>query len=249
MRKFFLIITFVFLNFQNLKPIKEENVKWVTVVTGLSVGTVASLITHEDAKFWKSFFWGSAIGGLAAYLAYKIALDNTPIGKFNNARDIVNNTHLKYIVVNEFETEQLFLGYIISNYYSNWPLVDARQDLDSIKLNLISAKFLLDSACKETIEYNKDLWICRESVFLKKQIDEFLEKITLRLGSIVSCMLYKEQYKRYKKYQKKVKKLTNTVAKEISSHVQKECEQNRKEALINDIVNKTNGNIGINITI
>jgi len=254
MRKFILFIIFLFFNFQNLKPIKDENVKWVSLISGLSVGSIASLITYSNtnkqnargnSRLLKSLAIGGGVGSIAAYLAYKIALDNTPIGKFNSAGKTLERTYSKYIVAKKFESQELFLSYIISHYYSNWPLVDARQDLEFIKLDLISAKWLLDSACKETIEYNKDLWICSESKKIVKQIDDFLDRIAARISTVISCQLYKEQYKRYKKYQKKIEKITQSVV----DGIQKEQDRKRKENLVHDIISQTHGNVGININI
>lgn len=262
MQKIILLLVFTIFSLGQVKPIKEENAKWVGLTAGIGTGMLAGFIAYDKINpdlpksFWfnhrthdqnviKPILIGSGIGLVVAFLAYKLAMYNTAKSKFNRAQNIINTVSFKSIVAKKFATQELLLQYIFGSYRSSWPLVSAVDDLNSIRLDLIEAKLLLNNACNEVMTNKRDLWIYEQSKKLFLDIEDFLERVTLRLSILTSNNMYQQQLKSYQKYQRKLEKQRERERKRRD----KWKEQRRKEDLVYGITQNSNGNVGVNISL
>ncbi len=265
MKKTILLGTLFALVFGSLKPISESGAKWVGLATGTGVGILVGGITYH--KFtngsWgrirpgeateASVFFGAGAGALAGYLAYKIAMRNTPRAKFNRANDIINRTLLEQLVSKKFKKADLYVRYALGRSSSNWPLVDARRKLDSIRLDLLEARSLLSSACSEIGDDYKYSYIYNSTKELNEIIDDFLDRIPDRMSVLISHPFYKDQMKRYEKYQKEERRRRERERKRRENRADKRDdrwerrqEKERDREFLQDLTGNRPANVGVN---
>ncbi|KKP24426.1 MAG: hypothetical protein SZ59_C0002G0272 [candidate division TM6 bacterium GW2011_GWF2_28_16] len=275
MKKFLHSLILVTSIFTNLHPIKKDNVKWVGFGTGACTGILASSITYNNMIHDRSGHVysdeltestklitagvGAGVGLLAGYLAYSIAKSNTPKAKFKKARKLIEQCYSHAIAAREFASHNDYLSFIFSSYVSDWPLLNAIDDLNIIKSNLIEPRDLLDSACKQTREYDQDYWILTDANSLYKKIDHLLEYISVRMATITSWPIYKDQYKRYQDYLAHEAYIASQAAKlavQSAKIAQKERErhdklqaQREKQQLAQQAINQAHGHVGVNINL
>lgn len=227
MKKSILLETLFILVLVNLKPISESGAKWVGIGVGAGVGLFVGSgvffnssdnqygrrdqynrmnqrepIQADSGDILTAVLLGGIAGSLAGYLAYKLAMYNTPKAKFNRANDIINKVLLEDLVAKKFRNSDLYVRYALGRFSSNWPLVDARKKLDSIRLNLLEARSLLSAACSELGSDYRYSYMYNSTKDLNEVIDDFLDRIPDRMSVLISHPFYKDQMKRYEKYQK-----------------------------------------------
>jgi hypothetical protein len=211
MRKFIFLLNIVF--FSSLLPIKEETAKNIGLGVGAGAGIVSfwgsyskfkNNVYYNDGEravaLFKSLLVGSGLGLLGGYIAYKIAMYNTPTKRFNRAQKIVDRVRLNGLVSKKFSRDRDFIKYCFSAFNSNWPLVDSRNELNSLRLDLIEARFLLSSFISESGGDSKYSYMRKEYKSLNEDISTFLPRITDRMYVLVSNSLYNEQLKVQQQY-------------------------------------------------
>ncbi|MBD3273078.1 hypothetical protein GF385_01880 [Candidatus Dependentiae bacterium] len=258
MKKSFLLGILLSIFFTTLNPISENGAKWVGVGCGVGAGalTLAGIL-YDSGSFRSEYggrftnrrrnndvlfatVFGLGVGGLVGYLAYKIAMYNTPKAKFNRASDIINKILLEDLVAKKFNSVELYIRYILGRFSSNWPLVDARQKLQSIKLNLIEARTLLTSACSQAVKDHKYLYDGAKEFY--EIIDDFLDRIFDRMSVLISHPFYKDQLKRYEKYQKELRKRQE----KMHQRWEKQREKQKDRELLQNLAGQRPANVGIN---
>ncbi len=274
MKKNILLLIFISLIFTSLRPVKEENAKWIGLGVGTGVGLVAGGITYfvsrEDIydgrdewgyiRYTKgkgsipfSVVFGLVSGALAGYLAYKDALYNTPKSKFNRASDIINRVLLEELVSKKFNNAEIYVRYALGRFSSNWPLVDARKKLESIRFDLSEARYLLSSACSEVgIDY-RYTYMHNDSQELNEIIDDFFERITDRMSIFMFHPFYKDQMKMYEKYQKEERRRRERERKrrerrneKADDRWERRREKERDREFLQDFTGHRPTNVGIN---
>lgn len=256
MRKIIFLLGLTF--FTNLRPIKEENAKWVGLGVGAGVGLISSTVVYSNSvndyygrkrageptfqTLLSTAIVGGGLGFLAGIIAYNAVFESTPIAKFDRANKIINKILLEDIVVKKFSTIDLFIRYCLGRFSSNWPLIDARKKLDNIRIDLLQARSLLSSISLDISRDYAHSYIIKDFKELNEVIEELLVRITDRMSVLISHPLYQDQIKYYEKYLKEERKRRE----KNQEYWQRMRERERDRELLQNLTNQRPANVGVN---
>ena len=215
--KLFFGIYLFSLFFGSVEAVKMEHAKW----WGLGVGSAAGLVTAGGVYYvWSgnkfvpvcggklagSAALGVGVGGLAGYIAYRIALSNTPEARFEKAKEIIQNVWSDSLIGLDFTDSARFISMVNMSFGTSWPLVLGRQHFENKRNQLRSASYLIHRAHSEASKDYNLSWICDKCDELKRDISDILRIIEYRMNLIFNSYDYRKQVKIYEKYLEEEKK-------------------------------------------
>ncbi|MFH1832042.1 MAG: hypothetical protein ABH827_04565 [bacterium] len=184
-----------------VKPISEDAANMWAIASGVGVGLTGAVTGSQvdtPAGRLLMFAVSCVAGGFTWWVLSEYLHTLTPAGRIECVEKVVREVSCDEFVARKFETDFDVISYVNFRFFSNWPLVDAKNMLvnfsGSLKLmrnNLIEAK---REIVDNPIKYKNYSQSCD---VLFQKIPALIEIIEQRMASILMCKDFSVQLRLY----------------------------------------------------